>query len=1169
MKNGGKILFNEYVKNVNGLNISESRTLEMLNSKSDSSINYHRLKDSWLKVKGATIHNLKNLNVNFRLNALNVVTGVSGAGKSSLVFELLGKYYNNTFKNESTSKLQVVAIETDQEIKKIIEIDQTPIGRTPRSNPATYSKVFDHIRKLFATLPESKKNKWTQGYFSFNTKGGRCEVCEGAGTIQTGMHFLSNVETLCENCQGKRYEKETLEIKYKGKSIAEILEMEISNAVEFFIDEPRIHHYLEIMNELGLGYLSLGQSATTLSGGEAQRLKLISELVKPTKDHTLYLFDEPTTGLHSYDIKILIQAIKNLTRKGHTVIVIEHDSEIIKSADHIVDLGPDGGDNGGQVMFAGSYIDLLKSEKSYTAQALNNNLAKISHPKIDLEKIIEAPISLKGVNTHNLKNIDVEIPRNKLTVITGVSGSGKSSLAFDTIFAEGQFRFTESFSTYARTLIQQKAKPNIVESNGITPTIAIDGKSVTKNPRATVGTVTGLYDLYRLLYSRISIGEKRERCNELSSYFSFNHQSGTCPKCNGLGFEYTCDPDKLITNPEMAIYAGAMKGSKPGLFYGDPYGQHMAILQKVGEKHSIDYNVPWKDLSQKAKEIALYGTGATEYDVSWKYKRKNREGTHQFKGAWQGLCYLINDEFIRKQERQGLDSVAVLMKQVNCSECKGSRLKSEVLKYKIDGKSIHDISQFEATDAIGFFRNLEQKLNKSEFEIANDLIKSIIEKLQAMCQIGLGYLSANRTTMTLSGGEGRRVRMISQIGGELIGITYVLDEPTVGLHPKDSKNLIKLLKKLSEENTVVVVEHDEDVIKSADYLIELGHGAGIKGGEIIAKGEKIEFLKNTKSLTSKYLNNSFDFSSEKTELELDFNLNIQKARVNNLKDIDISLPINGLTVFSGVSGSGKTSLVFDVIGESTKYNRNVNCKEISGFEHFESVFYMDQTPIGKNSLSTPATFLGLYDEIRNLFAKTDQAKEAKLKSAHFTFNSKAGQCENCKGQGQIKVSMDFLSDVFVICPVCNGQRFKNEVLRVNWNNLNVYEILEKTIDEAAEIFNEEKRLNYAFSLLKDLGLGHLKLGQSATTLSGGESQRIKLAKELIKTKKAKSLYLLDEPTTGLHFADIEKLIKVLYNLRAEGHALYVVEHHPWLLKAADHIVELGPDGGEKGGYILK
>ncbi len=1169
-KNGGKILFNEKIDNIKNLQKEKSETLKYLNATENKSRIKEKLPDRWLKIKKAFLHNLKNIDVKFRLHALNVVTGVSGAGKSTLVFDIIGEYYQNKFSGNLRENIGFTEISSDNEIQKIIEIDQSPIGRTPRSNPATYTKLFDQIRKLFADLPESKKNKWSQGYFSFNTKGGRCETCEGAGYIQTGMHFLANVETVCEVCEGKRYSEKTLKIKYKGKSISEILEMEIAEACNFFDNESKISHYLEIMKNLGLGYLSLGQSATTLSGGEAQRLKLAAELVKPSKNHTLYIFDEPTTGLHPYDVSILLEALKNLCNKNHTVIVIEHDSGIIKNADHIIDLDPEGGESGGKLVFSGTYSELLKCKGSFTAKALTEkSIREKPKSKTDLQKIIEAPIKLQGVNTHNLKNINVELPRNKLTVITGVSGSGKSSLAFDTLFTEGQFRFTESFSTYTRSLIQQKSRPDIEASQGLTPTIAIDSKSITKNPRATVGTVSGLYDLYRLLFSRVSKDDKDNSCNILSSHFSFNHQAGACPECNGLGFQLSCDPHKLISHPDLSLKNGAMKTSKPGRFYGGPYGQYMAILDEFGRTKNINFDDAWDSLNKKHKEIALFGTGDTEYEVNWKYKRKNREGTHQFKAKWLGLTAYIDDEYLRKHDKQGGDSVAALMKEVNCPFCKGTRLNKETLKYKITDKNIAELTALETTEAIRYFERLKKSLNNNDYKISTEIIRLCIEKLNALVKIGLSYLSCDRGTITLSGGEGRRLRLASQLGGELIGITYILDEPTVGLHSKDTLNLISLIKQLSEKNTVVVVEHDEEVIQSADYIIELGPGAGNEGGIIIAKGNLDELLKNSNSLTSKYLKEQYQFNYSKNELNIDFGLEIKSAHANNLKNIDLNLPLNGITVFSGVSGSGKSSLLFDVIAESAKANKSIYCKTINGLEKFSSIIKMDQSPIGKNPLSTPLTYLNLYGQVRDLFADTPKAVESKLKKSHFSYNTKGGRCETCKGQGQLKISMDFLSDVWVQCTDCDGKRFTNDTLEIKWNNYSISEILKLNINKAGEVFNTEEKLKKSFNLLCNLGLGHLKLGQSATTLSGREAQRLKLAKELLKKSNHKCLYLLDEPTTGLHFYDIEKLLKVLFKLRDQGHALYIIEHHPWFIKIADYKIELGPEGGAKGGNIVQ
>ncbi|MGC9375865.1 MAG: ATP-binding cassette domain-containing protein, partial [Bacteroidales bacterium] len=620
--------------------------------------------------------------------------------------------------------------------------------------------------------------------------------------------------------------------------------------------------------------------------------------------------------------------------------------------------------------------------------------------------------------------------------------------------------------------------------------------------------------------------------------------------------------------PELPLKDGAMNSSKTGKFYGDPYGQYMAILDAVGKKHNIDFSKPWKDLSDKAQNIVLYGTGDEEYEVAWKYKRKNREGIHRFKGTWLGLVHYINDEYIRKHDKSGGADVGALMKEIKCRHCNGSRLNQETLKYTIGDKNIADLASLEAVEALHFFKKINNILSEADQHISAEIVRLCMEKLTAMKNIGLGYLSIQRGTITLSGGEGRRLRLISQIGGELTGITYVLDEPTVGLHSKDTQNLIKLLHQLAENNTVVVVEHDENIIKSAHHIIELGPKAGDEGGKLMWQGELKKFINTNHTLTAKYLQNKYSFEPQKSNLKLDFKLKIKGANAHNLKNFDLTLPINGLTVFSGVSGSGKSSLLFDVIAQSVHKKRAVNCKDIHGFESFDTILIMDQTPIGKNPASTPATFLGIYDEIRELFASTEAARKQKLKKTHFSFNTKGGRCENCKGQGQVKIAMDFLSDVWVPCPTCNGKRFNQNILQIQWNGFSIADILELTIHKAAEIFAAEKKLSTTFNLLSDLGLNHLKLGQSATTLSGGEAQRLKLAKELIKQTHKKCLYLLDEPTTGLHFYDVEKLIKVLFRLRDQGHALYIIEHHPWFYQIADYLFELGPTGGNQGGYIV-
>lgn len=1166
-KNGGRILFRSPVEELENLSVPESKTIQFLKKNPFTVPPVHPFKDGWLHLKRVSLHNLKNTDVSFRLHALNVVTGVSGAGKSTLVMDVLGesllKWLNKEFSQNPFQN-----ISGHESIKKVVEIDQQPIGRTPRSNPATYTKLFDLIRKLFAELPESKKRGWKQGHFSFNTKGGRCEKCEGAGIIQTGMHFLGNVVTVCESCNGKRFDTETLKIKYKGKNISDILDMEISEAVSFFEEEKKIHQYLTVLQKIGLGYMHLGQSATSLSGGEAQRLKLAAELVKPSPNHTLYIFDEPTTGLHAYDVKVLLLAMNRLVLDGHTVIVVEHHENIIKAASHIVDLGPEGGEKGGKVVFSGTPEEMLNTTQTLTAIALQSKseIVKEKYSEEDHEKVINGPVQLLGVNTHNLKNLDVVIPRNKLTVLTGVSGSGKSSLAFDTLFAEGQFRFTESFSTYSRRLMQQKDKPDIRESFGITPSIAVDSHSVTRHPRATVGTVTGIYDLYRLLFSRFSSGSLNHKEDLFSSLFSFNHEAGACPYCKGLGYHLAGDPDRIVTNPELSILNGALHGTKPGQFYGDPFGQYIAILKSVGEKKDINFSKPWDQLSDEEKRIAMEGTGEEEYDVNWNYKRKSRSGVHEFSSKWPGFLWYIEDEYERKHKSDKSKVLIELMKEKECPVCKGSRLKEEVLQYKIDGLNIHQLSLLEAKKALPFFQKIRENINKTQQKGSSELINGIIERLNQLIDIGLGYLSVDRSSMSLSGGEARRVRLLANMGGELTGLTYVLDEPTIGLHKSDNIKLLALLKQLSRDNTVVVVEHDADIIREGENIIELGPGAGEKGGEIIAQGTLPEILQNANSITAKYLKSSNPFVDYE-KIDISNTIKIKNARVNNLKNIDVEIAVPGITLLHGVSGCGKTSLMFDVLVSTARLGRPVHCDEVTGLELFESVVAVDQSPVSTSLLSIPATFLGIFDNIRKLFATTKKARAMKYRPSHFSFNSKGGRCEKCKGQGKIKTSMDFLADIYTVCSECEGSRYSENVLEVKWNKRSIDQILDLTITKSTEVFKEEHKIVKALLLMEELGLGHLKLGQPTGSLSGGETQRLKLAKELLKIGKGRNLYLLDEPTTGLHFRDIERLISLLNRLVHQGHSVLLIEHHHWFLQVADYRIELGPTGGEEGGHL--
>jgi excinuclease ABC subunit A len=987
------------------------------------------------------------------------------------------------------------------------------------------------------------------------------------------MHFLGDVEIVCDECNGKRFKSETLEIKYRGKNIFEILEISVDEAIDFFKGQPKILSIVKTLHDLGLGYLTLGQRSTTLSGGEAQRIKLATELARPLSAQTLYMLDEPTVGLHNADVKILLKSLRGLVANGHTVIIIEHHPGVIAAAGHIVDLGPGSGENGGQVVFQGAPEQLLQNKKSLTGKALKNylNAGQTPERNTSIQPDHYPHTVFKGITTHNLKNIDVEIPQHKISVITGLSGSGKSSLAFDTLYAEGRNRFLESFSPYIRSQIGMQARADFEEVTGLTPVIAINRQMMKSGARSTVGTMTGIYDLYRLMFSRIGkSGDYTEP--PLSSLFSFNHQNGACTMCDGLGEITVGDPEKLITNPELSIADGAMKGHKWGKFYGDPFGQYIHTLNAAGARFGMDFNKPWLELTNEEKMISMFGTGNEQYDVVWKYKRGKREGEHQFSGPWMGFVNLINDEYQRKHADSRGDSMMAIMKKEICPQCHGARLKPEALDYLVHEKNIADLSGLSTNTSISWFKVFDQQSpDKTSNTITAQLRTEILEKLTILQKLGLDYLSINRDAATLSGGEAQRVRLASQLGNGLTDVTFVLDEPTVGLHPSDTASLMGIIKKLRDSgNTVVMVEHDRDMMLAADHLIELGPGAGENGGKIIATGKVQEIVTNPASISGRYLQSDFKHPSPmKSHGDgSGKQISITSAKANNLRNIDVEIPIGQMTGFTGISGSGKSSLMFEVIAASAKSGKPESCDAIKGLEQFKEVVTITQDPVSTSKVSNALTFTGLFDQIRDRYAATPMAKKAKLKKSHFSFNSKWGRCENCQGQGKLRVSLDFVSDVWITCEECQGKRYTDEVLSIRLEGHNIFDVLEMTVSKAIKFFGEHESPGKQLKLLEDVGLGYIRLGQSTDTFSGGELQRLKLAKELMNDSSGNNLYLLDEPSTGLHFRDVEVLMNLFDKLLEMGHTLIIIEHNMDIISQCDYVIDLGPGGGENGGLVV-
>lgn len=1137
-----------------------------------------------LKVIGAREHNLKNLTVEIPLDgAFTVVTGVSGSGKSTLVNHILRRELSRHFYGSEEPVADFDSLEGVEHIDKVIEIDQTPIGRTPRSNPATYTKVFDDIRDLFASLPLSKARGYTKSRFSFNVTGGRCESCQGAGVQLVDMQILPSVQVQCDVCDGKRFNESTLEVYYRGKNIKDVLDLSIREACDFFADLPKIRKPLEILKDVGLGYLKLGQPSTTLSGGEAQRVKISSELRRPGTGRTLYLLDEPTTGLHFEDIRRLLECLNRLRELGNSVVVIEHNLDVIKCADWIIDLGPEAGEAGGRLVAAGTPEKLAKTSRSITGKYLASVLfgKEKKAPVLSLREHTpeySLDIQLKGARKHNLKNFSVTIPRHKMTVITGVSGSGKSSLAFHTLFAEGQRRFVETLSTYARRFLGRLDRGSVDSIDGLAPAIAIDQGSASKSPRSTVATLTEIYDYFRILWARAGTMHC-VKCEEPVSFhnvaaivaFAFLNERGkdidilapiAAKKAGTLekvlldrGYRKVLANNHWITPGELSSSIGPFYALVDHLTVKDATAARLAeaLERAYGDGEGILYLR--NEVGQMYPFSELPGCPSCGWFLSMALDPKN----FSFNTHWGACprCFGLGVE-----NKQGKV----------CVECHGERLKKEYRLVKIQGKSIIEVSSMSIAKAREWFGSL--KFSPEKEKVAAPLLREIIGRLDFLIGVGLGYLGLSRTGDTLSGGEAQRIRLSGQIGSGLEGVLYVLDEPTVGLHESDTEKLLETLYRLRDlGNTLVVVEHDLDMIRAADHLIDLGPSAGEFGGEIVAYGSPRELSKKKsletfpESKTVPYLVGEIPIENPlnlPSVSDKDSFLSFKNMNVHNLKNISVQIPKGRITTVCGVSGSGKSSLVLEGMYEALQKQFAPKGRgKASG-----NVLLVDQSPLSGTPRSTPASYLGVLDPIRKLFAQTERAKMKGYNNGRFSYNIAQGRCSVCEGRGYISVSMHFLSDVWEICEECGGSRYNKETLEVTFKGKNIAEVLDMRIHEACQFFESFPKILRPLEILKDVGLGYLRLGQSVTTFSGGEAQRMKLAAELSAPVGENTVYLLDEPTSGLHLKDIQVLWSLLRKLSSRGATIVVVEHHPDIIRLSDWIIELGPCGGEEGGFLM-
>ncbi len=1168
---GGRVLYQGPAAGIAGLERGVSASRDFLTGERvPAARSRGRAGTGRLVVRGARLHNLKGIDVEFRLGALNVVTGVSGAGKSTLVRHILAERLRA---GRLGAGPDAEAVEIGGAVGRVVAVDQSPIGRTPRSNPATYTGISDRVRDLFAALPEARDRGFGKGRFSFNVAGGRCETCQGAGLLQIGMHFLGDVDVVCPACEGRRFNDETLAVRDRGRSIHDVLEMSVEEAAEFYAGAPRLAADLEVLKRLGLGYLKLGQSSTTLSGGEAQRVKLAAEMRRTGSGPVLYVLEEPTTGLHRADVENLVAALQGLVDMGRTIVAVEHHPDVIRAADRVIDLGPGSGEEGGRVVACGPPDAVAACESSLTGRALRGGPAAAAGgaaaagPRPDPA----GPIVLEGVSTHNLRGIDVRIPFGRFTVVCGPSGGGKSSLVFDTLFAASRQRYIESFSAYVRALIDKGGRADFAAARGLTPPVAVAGSAAAAHPRSTVGTMTEILDYYRLLYARAGTPPAELRGRPLTaSMFSFNHERGACPACRGLGTVTVADPERLITDPAKPLTAGAMDGTKTGRAYGDPHGQFAAALRAAGAAAGMDFEKPYAALSPAERALAWNGTGDRVYDVVWSYKRGRRAGDFRFRGPWKGLAALVAEEYGCKHADRRGEAMRVLMRDDPCPACGGRRLKPESLAVTYRGLDIAGLAALTVAESLAFFGGPAGRagLEPRAAAVTAAVREEVLRRLGLVRDVGLDYLGLDRPSATLSGGEAQRLRLAGLLGVRLTGVTFVLDEPTLGLHPRDTGKLLGLVRGLAAEgNTVVAVEHDIDVIRAADHVIDIGPGAGRRGGRIVAEGTPAEIERSAGSVTGPYLAGRAVRPGPLPGTPGPA-VEIAGARAHNLRAIDAVVPTGALTAVTGVSGSGKSSLVFDVLRASAEAGRPAACDAVRGLERFVRVVAAGAGAPAESPVSIPLTFLGLFDAVRGFYAGSDEARARGFKKAHFSFLTAEGRCPACGGTGRTTISLDHLADVSTPCETCGGARYEARVLEVKAGGRTIAETLDLTAAEGAAAFAALPRVAAGLSLLAEIGLDYLRLGQSLDTLSGGERQRLKLAAELIDPPAGRVLYLFDEPTTGLHPSDVDRLLGLFGRLLRAGHTIVAVEHDLDLIARAGHVVDLGPEGGGEGGRIV-
>ena len=1320
-----------------------------------------------LAIRGASRHNLRKLDADIPLGLFVCLTGVSGSGKSTFAHDVVYQNLARKLGQESDGEpAPLKDLRGNEHLGAVALVDQSPVARTPRSTPAVFLGAFDPIRQLFCETPAAKAADLKPGFFSFNSGDGRCDRCGGIGYEKVEMQFLSDLYVTCPDCNGRRYKASTLEYTFVGKSIADVLDLTVDEVAEVFKRHAdaskkesrlieQIVTLLRPLIEVGLGYLKLGQPLNTLSGGESQRLKLCQMLASGLQSATgkpqLLIFDEPTTGLHFSDIERLLGVFQQLVDAGHSLLIIEHNAEIIKSADWILDLGPDAGNRGGELVAQGPPEQIAKLDTP-TGNFLKEHLRPAGEGK-QASRLLstssqspipnpQSAISLRGARHHNLKNISLDIPRDQFVVISGLSGSGKSTLAFDILFAEGQRRFLDSMSAYARQFAGQLEKPEIDQLAGLPPTVAIEQRVSQGGGKSTVATVTEVWNFIRLLYAKLGtlhcpdcgvpVAKQSLAAieNTLNQHLARGPVTLLAPLIRAKKGYHTEVAQWAIKQGFDRLLVDGRLMDAASFTRLERFKEHdIDVVTAVFNRHAK--NSPISNLQTSIQRALTIGKGIIKLltkdpqPILLSTKSNCPACNRSFEDldprlfsfnsphGWCPLCRghgrlpkrghhldpsrfdsVLEAELDADRSIENMDDAEL----VECPACHGTRLNPTASAVRLQGArasrppvlkkptpaagprsikeprflappiedfSIADLSRLSIDAAFDHFGKTVFT-DTRDAAISRDIMPEIRQRLAFLREVGLGYLQLDRSGNTLSGGESQRIRLAAQLGSNLRGVLYVLDEPTIGLHPRDNAALLNTLIKLRDHgNSLVIVEHDEDTIAAADHLIDLGPGAGRFGGEVVYQGpppsrsagvppntvslaggqasrlswptgfQPVVSLADRRDALSALTAGTAVFQSESAKRTV---LGVPPARnsshqssvinnqskkkqplitsstsptlrallhplahptrgsrravpkthpfliltgctVNNLKNLTAAIPLARLTVLTGISGSGKSTLMHQCV--AAVFNRparsNKSPIKATGEKSLKACYEVDQSPIGKTSRSCPATYVKVFDHIRALFAQLPEARMRGFDPSRFSFNTEGGRCPECKGNGRVKLEMDFLPSTWVHCESCNGQRYNPATLDVTFRSKNIGEVLAMSIDEAAAFFESQPRIATPLQLMADTGLGYLQLGQPSPTLSGGEAQRIKLVAELIRGRSAKSrtsaikshnLYLIEEPTVGLHLEDIKRLIDILHRLVDEGHTVVVIEHHMAVAAEADWIIDLGPEAGDGGGHIV-